>query len=76
MPKLIETLRREAEAMFLGDRSVAGIAVGETDHQPELVILLNAESTKTIDSVRVWAKKNQVSVRFVVTGKISALSEV
>jgi hypothetical protein len=76
MSKLIETVRREAETMFLGDRSVAGIAVGETNHQPELVFLLNAESTRTIDSIRVWAKKNHVSVRFVVTRKISALSEV
>jgi hypothetical protein len=76
MATRIESLRRKAEDLFLGQYPVLGIGIAGHTPRRELVFLLSGESKKTMDLIRKWARKTRVPIRFVVTGAINALSKV
>jgi hypothetical protein len=75
MPQGIETLKQNAERLFLGQGSVVGIGIVNDEGHAELLFLLSGESKKTTESIQTWASQNRVAVRFLVTGKIKTLTK-
>ena len=75
MLRRLGSLRDEAETLFLGSGPVVGVGIGKSKARPELVFLLESESKDSMQSVSSWATKNGVAIRFVVTGRINALSK-
>ncbi len=70
MPERIETLQREAKALFLGKGGVVGIGIADDRGRGGLAFLLRDERPETRAEITSWANRNQVGVEFLPTGAI------
>lgn len=71
MQSALEFLQEEAKRRFLGYGGVIGVGISRQD-PPELVFLLETESSQAKPEILDWARQHTVRAQFLVTGRIRA----
>lgn len=68
MASRIESMQAEAKQLFLGRGGVVGIGIANEIGHGLLTFLLSEDQQETRQQIEFWAKRNKVTVEFLVTG--------